>query len=390
MAKIDIAFGFSKRISAEEAVREASIQIRSKFALPKIEYCIVLFNLSADEAKQLSYHIKRTLNPHTVIGCACPYLIADQNVFKKGIVIIGFSGLTVSTQIFTPSANILESSEKFVWRILRDAQGQRREFFLNFLKLDSQSATDFLKGIERGLGRNFPFLSTFSSEENSLFPFFALYNENIFNSGSIGMLFSGNLEVFLEIKSGFIPLGKGGRITSSNKNVISEIDDKPAVHFYKDYLGEKIVHSAAYFRKATTRYPLGFRIGQSQEYIVVSPLQLKSDGSLVFLKDIDFQDVKIMIPTRDSLIDSLKKSAQNAQNQMRRPRIALLFDSFFRHKFLGLFYYRQLKILKQTLGSIPLVGGISYYNMGTISSSKIGLGHTICENSFSFILLGEK
>ena len=91
----------------------------------------------------------------------------------------------------------------------------------------------------------------------------------------------------------------------------------------------------------------------------------------------------------DVIVDSINGVPFFTPLFVRKPKIAIIFDSFFNYKFLGTFYHKQLKILKDMLGQIPLVGGVTFYNMGTLKSSKIGLGHFMCEHSYSFTLWGE-
>ncbi|MBN2119484.1 MAG: hypothetical protein JW734_00330 [Candidatus Omnitrophica bacterium] len=390
MSNIDIAFGFSRHYSAEEAVREASVQLRSKSAFPKIDLCIVFFNLPLEEARKIPYSIKRVLNPRTVIGCSLPFLVAEHAFFKRGLIIIGFSGIEFSAGIFSEEKDMAEASERFIWRILRQAQHKRRSFFLSFARFKFSSVSNFLKGIERGLGRNFPFSGIFSCEEESTHPLLLLHNENIITSGAVGILFFDNPDIFLETGSGFSPLGKGGRVTSFSRNLIKEIDNKPAVDFYRDYFGEKIIHSNNYFKKVISRYPLGFKAKDFSGYIIGIPRAFNSDGSISFLKDVLSDEIKLMIPVRHSLINALSNAAKDCKDKIRKPRICFFFDSFYRYRLLGAFYYRQIEALKEAVGEVGLVGGVSFYGMGTLHSSRIGLGHFILENSFSFITAGQK
>ena len=388
MKKVDIAFGFSPNTNAEEAVREASVALRSRLTIPKIELCLVFFSLPRDEVRKLSYNIKRILNPHTIMGCSLPFLISGNDLHKRGVIIVGFSGIEVASGAFSEEHDILEASEKFIWRISRQAHNKRKALFLSFSRLDTFSASDFLKGIERGVGRNIPCLGLFSCEDQVRQETLLLYNENILTKGAIGALFFTGPDIFLSIDSGFSPLGKGGKVTSFDKKVIREIDNRPAVRFYRDYFGEKILTSRHYFRKAMTRYPLGFRLKDHTEYVVGSPLKANPDGSLVFLKDILSEEIKLMIPVRDTLLQAVERSAEESKGYIFDPKLALLFDSFSRHKFLGTYYSKQLEVLQYALDDTPLLGGGSFYSMGSLQSSKIELGHFIFENSYSFLLLG--
>ena len=385
MAKIDTAFGFSRNSNIETAVREASIQIRSKVSFSKIEFCLVLFTASQEKVKDLAYEVKRILNPKTVIGYHCPLLIVDKNIYGHGITVIAFSGMGMVSGMAPVTAEA-EDSERFIWRMLREAKGRRKSFCLFFSALSYDSVRVFSSGIERSLGRNFPFINVFSCGELS--NSFIVYNENIFSNTSAGIILFDDTHIFLEVKSGFSPLGKGWKITSFEGNIIREIDNKPAVYFYRHYFGEKAVSSKDYFERVSRRYPLGFKTKGSLRYRIAMPLSVTDKGELVFLKNIPSKELKLMISTREALQNTLKKSAENLTRDNPASKIALLFDSFFRYKFFGRGYSRQLASAKDVLGDIPLVGGVSFYSLGVESLDKLELGHSIFEHSYSLLGIG--
>ncbi len=388
MSQFDIVYGYSKANNVETAVRQASVQVREKLSLPHIGTCLVLFNISDEKVTELPYIIKRILNPEQIIGYNVPLLIAGTEVFRKGIIIITFSGLRIVTGVSSKYGDVLTSSEKFVWKILKDAQRMRKSYFLSFSELNYSDSSHLLKGIERGIGRNTYFTGIFSCTE--LLPSFLLYNENLLNNCSVGMLFLDNTESFAEVGAGFNPLGKGGKITSYRKNRIEKIDNKPAIDFYRHYFGDRVVKDKDYYKTVTIRYPLGFKLENSLGYIITRPIKLNPDGSLDIVKDIISDEIKLMIPTRRLLIESLKESCRNLVQSMKNPKICLVFDSYFRYKLLGTSYSQQLRLAQSALGNVPLVGGVSFYNMGSASFSKIDLGHFIWENSFVTIGWGDK
>jgi len=385
MANINAAFGFSRNRDIETAVKEASIQIRSKVSFSKIELCLILFTASQEKVKNLAYEIKRVLNPNTVVGYHCSLLIVDRNIYEYGLTVIAFSGMKIVSGMAPVTAEA-EDSERFIWRMLRGTKYRRKSFCLFFSALNYDSARSFSSGIERGLGRNFPFLNVFSCRELSN-PFI-VYNENIFSDVSAGIVLFDDVRIYLDVKSGFSPLGKGWEATSFKNNIVKEIGNKPAVDFYRHYFGEKAVSSNDYFTRISRRYPLGFKTKGALRYSIAMPLSVTDKGELVFLKNIPSDELKLMISTKEALINTLKESAENLKKNNPASKIALLFDSFFRYKFFGRGYSRQLVSAKEVLGNIPLVGGVSFYSLGVESLDKLELGHSIFEHSYSLLGVG--
>lgn len=387
MTGLDISHGFSKSSNIESAVREASIQIRDKLAHPHINVCIVLFNFSLSKINNLPYVVKRILNPDAMIGFYLPLLLYEEEVFKRGVVIITFSGKDVITGVSSKYGDILNLSERFIWKIVKDAGNKKKSCFISFSEFRYSEPSYFLKSLDRRLGRNTPFTGVFSCRE--IAPSAIIYNEKVLNDCSVGLLLLENIKSFVEVKSGFNPLGKGGSITSYKKNIIKEIDNKPAIDFYRRYFGDKITQKEGYYNTVVNRYPLGFKIPGYSEYILAKPVKIRNDGSLVLIKDVISPDLKLMISTRKLLIDVFREGCGNLKSSMKNPKIGIVFDSFYRYKLLGVSYSEQLAAAKESLGDIPLVGGISFYNMGTVSLPKVHLGHFIWENSYSLLGLGE-
>ena len=386
MSKIEVGVSFSENPDVEEAVREASIKLRAKFSSAKIDLCLVFFSFSKEEVKKLFPNIKLVLNPSLAVGCSLPLLIAEKKIFSKGLILIAFSNTRVIGGLSPFKDNILEDTEKFIWRLVRRVKGERR-FFLCLANISGFSP-DFLRGLERGLGRNFPLLGLFSHKEYNL-PSFLLYNEDVLRGeGIAGLLFLDDLEAFFEINSGFTPLGKEAFVDSFSKDTIYRIDNSPAVYFYKNYFGEKVESSEEYFQRVSRRYPLGFKTERFPSYIVSSPVKLNPDGSFKLFKEVPSSRVRLTIPIRDKLISCVEETVKKAK--FKSPKVAIFFEGFNRFRFLKFFYPSQLEALKNLLGDIPLVGGVGFYHLGLLSSFDLDLGHFIGENSFSLFILGDK
>ena len=386
MGKIEVGVGFSENPDVEEAVREASIKLRVKFSSTKIDLCLVFFSFSQGEVKKLFSNIKLVLNPSLTVGCSLPLLIAEKKVFSKGLILVAFSNTRVIGNFSPLKKNILEDTEKFIWRLVRRVKGERR-FFLCLANISGFSPI-FLRGLERGLGRSFPLLGLFSHKEYSL-PSFLLYNEDILREeGIVGLLFLDDLEAFFEINSGFTPLGKEAFVDSFSKDTIYKIDNRPAIYFYKNYFGERLENSREYFQRVSRRYPLGFKTEGFPNYIVSSPIKLNSDGSFKLFKEVPSSRVRLTIPIRDKLISCVEETVKKAK--FKSSKVAIFFEGFNRFRFLKFFYPSQLEALKNLLGDTPLVGGVGFYHLGLLSSSDLNLGHFIGENSFSLLILGDK
>jgi PAS domain S-box-containing protein len=140
-------------------------------------------------------------------------------------------------------------------------------------------------------------------------------NGTVYNKGSVAISFSGK-SLFADNKYNlnWIPIGKEFTITSSNGNVVHQIDNQSAVSLFKKYLGEDIFLNDA---QALPDFQLLYKEGST----TVSRTPLTTDGdSLVFaapLKEgqkvkFGFSNAASVISGSSSITSELKNSPAQA------------------------------------------------------------------------------
>ncbi|NPA10756.1 MAG: hypothetical protein GXO62_00755 [Epsilonproteobacteria bacterium] len=101
-------------------------------------------------------------------------------------------------------------------------------------------------------------------------------SEGLYEKGSIAIgLFNENLKVENISSLGWIPVGVEHIITKSDENVIYEIDNKPAIEFYKRYLGEEL---AKELPRIGIEFPL--MIKRDEQFVARAVLQVLENGAL--------------------------------------------------------------------------------------------------------------
>ena len=131
------------------------------------------------------------------------------------------------------------------------------------------------------------------------------------SDAAVGVFLSGDaLQVGYGSAGGWSIFGPARRVTSSDGNVLYELDGQPALALYKRYLGDR----AAGLPATALLFPLGLDTGDGGEKIVRTIMTVdEAAQSLTFGGDIpQGSTVQLMRSTRDRLVDAAGTAAQNA------------------------------------------------------------------------------
>ncbi|MCL9683621.1 FIST signal transduction protein [Legionella maioricensis] len=186
-----------------------------------------------------------------------------------------------------------------------------------------------------------------------------------------------NLRVGHASQGGWDIFGPVRRVTRSKANVLYELDYKPALQLYKEYLGEKSVDLPA----SGLLYPLSISDPSSNEstQLVRTILSVdEQDQSLIFAGDIPFGfNAQLMRANFDRLIDSASEASLLANNGMSiddnnkvHPVFAICISCVGRRLLLG---ERTEEETDSTLKSLP-EGSIQtgFYSYGELSPFTAG------------------
>ena len=233
MNKETFAIAFSEREQVE-AIKEISLKIKLVFP-KKIDYLIILFTPDYNP-KNLLKTIDLTLKPKKVLGLQSPFLIFEGKVVSKGVVAccINKDGMELH-EIFSKASSSQEI-ESFLTSSFKKLK--RRDFsFFSFVS-SQVNPTTYIRGVKISMGKFFELLGAGFRKQ------YSSYNSQIVNNelgnGIISLALKG-LRVRSLRLGGYVPLGKPFTITktTTDRNIILEIDNQPAINIYKHYLQEK-------------------------------------------------------------------------------------------------------------------------------------------------------
>lgn len=173
---------------------------------------------------------------------------------------------------------------------------------------------------------------------------------------------------------GWSPFGIERVITKSRNNILYELDEKPALDLYKEYLGEY----AADLPAAGLYFPLMVR---SKDHLrtFVRTIQRVDENkkTLIFSGDVpEGYYAKLMRANFDKLIDGSRQAAKISLSSLSAEHadLAILVSCVGRKLVLNQIVSEEIEAARSILGTASIFTG--FYSYGEISSSD---KDTICE-----------
>jgi hypothetical protein len=179
-------------------------------------------------------------------------------------------------------------------------------------------------------------------------------------------LYGDRVSVGYGSEGGWRPYGPTRRVTKAQGSVLFELDDKPALALYKEYLGEK----AAQLPASGLFYPFGILFGDDHKRIELIRTILDVDHdqqSLMLAGNMPMgARVCLMHADTDSLIEGAAKAADDTKPAQHKGDRALLMVSCIGRKLLmGADIEEEVETVAAAIGSNLAISG--FYSYGEIA-----------------------
>jgi hypothetical protein len=183
-------------------------------------------------------------------------------------------------------------------------------------------------------------------------------------SGCIAVMgLYGNLTVKSGCFAGWQEFGAERIVTKSLGNVVSEIDNQPALALYKKYLGDL----AKDLPGSGLRFPLSIRTNEDEPALIRTLLAVDENAqSLTFAGDVPQGSLcKLMRTNLDSLIESAGMAAMEAQPDQQAKTLCMVVSCVGRRLVLGQLTEEELDIVQEKLGANTTLTG--FYSYGELA-----------------------
>ncbi len=213
---------------------------------------------------------------------------------------------------------------------------------------------------------------------------FTFSGDNFTNHGVVVLAIDNSkIEVVGSRAFGWIGIGKEKIVTKATKNIVYEIDNRPAIEFYKSYLQVDTIDMP----QTGIEYPLEVTMRNGQVvYRAVLDIDA-SNGSLVFAGHVEEKSkVRISAPQGRAIIDYVEESIQKSleDHDGFEPEIALVFPCCSRKQVLGALTSLEIEAA-YNVAKCPLIGCFVYGEIGAFPG-----GYGFHNETFVTALLREK
>ncbi|MEM7022966.1 MAG: FIST N-terminal domain-containing protein [Pseudomonadota bacterium] len=193
-----------------------------------------------------------------------------------------------------------------------------------------------------------------------------IYEDEILHDAVVVLVLGGDLEVSMATETSWQPIGKPGRITSANGRTIQQINDMPALDFYRSMLGP----DAQTFLGA----PLAI-VGQPGGISVRSAMRVGEEARSIQVSGgiSEGDTVQLAFATYDDVLHGADAVARRTLEQFPdgcNPALLFFCSCGARKMFLALDVRSECDQLQARLGGeIPIAG---FYGFGEIGSASTG------------------
>ena len=269
--------------------------------------------------RNLINSLQNFIKEGNIIGSSNYHSISGEELVSPDFLTVGILNFK-NTKVKTSFSEIpnYEGSEEAGIKLMQDLNIDGLAGVILLTKGLNIDGLRFSNGINSANLKSVPIIGGFAADNLNFSDTFVFNNKIISSSGCIGAALIGN-SVSLEInsKAGLKSFGVERKITKSHKNIIQEIDGKPALDVYEKYIGKDFSTSAA-----ESYFFFPFEIGKDLNFksgVVRTPLKLHAETkSIEVVSEVpEMSFLRLMITSPEELImaaEEVNDSNSNLQN----------------------------------------------------------------------------
>jgi len=248
----------------------------------------------------------------------------------------------------------------------------------------SYAAEDALVALQDAFGAELPWLGGTTADRWKFSGNLQFFGSRVLCGAAVYLLLCGSFRYGFGVDTGWKPVGPTGVVTRSIKNVVHEIDGRPAMAFYRRLMGEGALPSVD---TPTAVYdPCDSYLFLRTSILPLDP----SLSSICYSAGVpEGSRVRVTLVDRDSIIEAVRRSVCRAKGMFGGgdpPDLALCFSCAARRAILGSRTADEVGTACATLGSAVPVAG--FYSYGEIAPLEPGTPSLFQNEAFVSLLLG--
>lgn len=315
-----------------------------------------------------------------VIGCSTAGEICDQRMWEDSLAILAIHFDATEVRLVKQRLEKAEDSYRVgeaLGEQLKDPNLKAVFVLAPGTHVNGSALSD---GLNACLGKNIVISGGLAGDETDFRETYTIGGGEIFMDHAVALgLYGDHVIVSCGSEGGWRAFGPARRVTKSNGNILQELDGKPALQLYKQYLGDK----ARQLPASGLSYPFAIlRSDRTTSGLIRSALDIDHENeSLIMAGDVP-QGCQVCLMHADTgaLIQGAAQAAAEALRThagSEENGCALLVNCVGRRVVLGIDADEEIEAVSDSfLPHTPIVG---YYSYGEICSYA-GTGRTELHN----------
>jgi len=247
------------------------------------------------------------------------------------------------------------------------------------------SGQQIVEALGQSLGLDIPLLGATAGDNFQLEATYQFCGREVFSDAVPVLLLSGPLVYSIAVESGWKPIGEPGLVTRSDGTLVHEIDDRPAIDFYRQFLGEG--------SNPGPESPLAVLDKQGKVECLratLVPVAEENKGAINYLADVrQGAMVQITVADRPAILEGCTESVSKAfagYPHGKTPSAAMFFSCAARKYLLGTRTGEEIGIVESVIGSqVPTCG---FYGYGEIGPPTTGDPSQFHNETFISLIMG--
>jgi len=374
---IEMGIGFSFQADVFAAGHEAAQQAISNLAGRRPDVVLVFSSIRFADPRMLKA-VRLATGGAPLVGCTDAGGIVTAGPKRRSVTVIGLAlqnGACLTVVERQISHRPRAAGEHLTHDLLRQAPKDPR-CMLVFPDGLTVSGSEILAGIEKRIPRKVALAGASAGDDFFFQKTFQFFDDEVLTDSLPGVLLCGDIKVGIGVRHGWVPVGRPRRVTRSIGHVVYQLDHRPAVSIYEDFLGlkrQELMEDT--LASITLGYPLGTEVPGQSEYLLRDAIRVGRGGSLICTGDVaQGSQVRLMIGGYESALEAAQQAAYDARDHLNGARLkgALVFCSVARQKMLGSEFQGEIDVIRDALGgeSVRLGGFYSYGEVAPASGTR--------------------
>ncbi len=347
--------------AGQEACKEAVSRVGGKADL-----VIVFSTVNYDQEKMLE-GVNAEAGKALVAGCSSMRGIVNGKGCADCVLAMALSSDEIDFSIgFGKGAakNPAGAGKMLADAVKKESAKGQPSILMMFLEAVGVNGSAVVRGIQQGLGEPFPIIGGMASDASTFTKTYQYYNKQVFVDNAVGVGLSGKFAYGVGVKHGWESIGLPVKVTKSVGSIVQEVNNKPAIQFFKDFFGEKAKQLEKPLSRICYAYPLGMSVKGSDELLIRNAFVATEKGEIICAGEVpQGSEIRLMLGDEEKAIKAAKEAAEYAKEQLKgaKPRAIFVFNCAARYMLLGSRADEEIEAIQKVLGKeVPLIGFYTY------------------------------